>query len=138
VAATLDARFPEVVAAYLFGSQRAGRARRDSDVDVALLLEAELDPGEELTLRLDALAALQPLTGGPRLDLVAIGRSAPPVLAFEALRGDRIHCRDLGRCLELEARLRSRYYDTHHLRTVQQAYLRQWFTQQAQSIDHGR
>jgi predicted nucleotidyltransferase len=40
------ARQPEVVLAYLFGSVAKGTARPESDVDVAVLFDAKLDPFE--------------------------------------------------------------------------------------------
>ncbi len=72
-------RFPEVRAAYLFGSQAQGRARPESDVDVALVTDPPL--GEE---RLLELAAALVEEGLDRVDLTEL----PPedlILRFEAV-----------------------------------------------------
>jgi len=41
---------PDVVAAYVFGSVAQGRARPQSDVDIAVLLTADLDEEAALTV----------------------------------------------------------------------------------------
>lgn len=75
--------FPEVEAAFLFGSEAEGRARADSDLDVAVLLACE---DAELTLRLlEALAA----AGLDRVDLVVLNQ-ADPVTRFEAVRANKL------------------------------------------------
>ena len=130
---------PTVLAAYVFGSRAADRARSTSDLDVALLVDDHaLDPQAELSLRLDALAALERQVAPLQLDLLVITPGSDPLLAFEVQRGRRIMVRDLSRCLELEAHLRSRYYDTAPLRRVQERYLRQWFEHEAGRQRGGR
>ena len=65
--------------AWLFGSRSSGRARPDSDFDIAVLA------AQPLTLE-DAM-------GGTRVDLVDL-RSSSPVLHFEALSGERLFVRN--------------------------------------------
>ena len=48
--------FPEIQAAYLFGSAALGRATRDSDLDLAVVVDRPLDER-----KLDLLAALAAL-----------------------------------------------------------------------------
>lgn len=81
---TLCARYPEIDAAYLFGSHTDGRARADSDIDIALLGDAEALE----RIRLDLLAALA-AAHIERVDLVIFDR-APLLLRFEALRRNRL------------------------------------------------
>lgn len=134
----LQESFPEVLAAYLFGSRAGGRARLDSDVDIALLVDAPETPGVDAAkLRLRAAIELEGLTGGLHPDVVVLGRLAPPVLAFSALQGMRIFDRDPDRRIELEAELRSRYYDTRAMRQVQRGYLTSWFSRMAQEVGRG-
>ncbi|ABM61601.1 type VII toxin-antitoxin system MntA family adenylyltransferase antitoxin [Halorhodospira halophila] len=72
--------FPDVQAAFLFGSHVTGRARADSDVDLGLV-----GPPERLAAqRLDLLAELT-RAGLERIDLVLLD-SADPALQFEAIR----------------------------------------------------
>jgi len=74
----------ELQAAWLFGSQVSGRTHSESDVDVAVLASQPLTLDQRLALE----EALQTY----RLDLVDL-RKAGVVLQFEALNGERLHCR---------------------------------------------
>jgi len=47
-----------IVAAWLFGSQATGRARPDSDVDIALLTEEPLNSQQRLSIQIDLEEAL--------------------------------------------------------------------------------
>ncbi|MCG5539233.1 nucleotidyltransferase domain-containing protein [Halorhodospira sp. 9622] len=74
------AAFPDVQAAFLFGSHATGHARADSDVDLGLA-----GPPERLEAqRLDLLTELT-RAGLERIDLVLLER-ADPALQFEAVR----------------------------------------------------
>lgn len=77
---------PEVLATFLFGSHATGRARPDSDVDIAVLLAAETAKDEDrrkLLWRL--IAALGETLAADRVDLVVLN-DAPPKLAFQVLK----------------------------------------------------
>ncbi len=85
-----------VVSAYLFGSEAEGRAHRESDVDIGVLLAADRFPTAkarfEVRLRLagDCTEALQ----GREVDLNVLN-DVPPLLARHiVLRGQRIFCAD--------------------------------------------
>jgi predicted nucleotidyltransferase len=79
------APLPEVKAALLFGSRASGRARHNSDVDVAVLLDPSLPP-EEPRLRFRRLfEALGTELASDRVDLVILNE-APPALAFQVLK----------------------------------------------------
>lgn len=74
---------PDVVAAYLFGSQVGGRARAEGDVDVAVLLSIEDDFARfERQLRLGSEA--EEVVGRP-VDLIMLN-DAPPVLVHQVLK----------------------------------------------------
>jgi len=80
---------PEIKAAFLFGSQASGRARADSDVDVAILIDAgaaRIDARTQLRRVLEALAAH---VAADRLDIVILN-DAPPALAFQVLKGGKL------------------------------------------------
>lgn len=83
------ARYPFIEAAYLFGSHAAGRARPDSDVDLAVV-----GPRAELqACKLEILAELV-AEGVDRVDLVAL-EGADPVVRFEAVHPN---CLVFARC----------------------------------------
>lgn len=101
----------EVLEAYLFGSQAAGRAQLHSDIDVAVYVE-EGEPGESGYGYAAELAAhLMSALGSNAIDVVLLNR-APPVLYHRVLRdGHRILARDLRRTTAREGYALSRYCD---------------------------
>lgn len=96
-----------VIGAYLFGSHAAGRAHRESDVDLAVLLDRELAPTAEgrFEIRLRLIAALGSALGRNDIDLVVLNDTPAPLAREIVTRGRRVFCRDA------EA-------DHAHLRTV--------------------
>lgn len=70
-----------VASAYLFGSMATGRAHRESDVDVGVLLDRRVypQPGDRFEARLRLIGLLQAATGRD-IDLVVLN-DAPPHLA---------------------------------------------------------
>lgn len=99
------AAHPAVTSAWHFGSSQHGRARADSDIDVALLTTRDLTLEERVRLQIDLEDALE----HDRVDVVLLNR-ANPVLQFEALKGTNILCKDRGRQAEF-ASLASRLYE---------------------------
>ena len=73
-------RVPGLQAAYVFGSRATGDARPDSDLDVAVLAPAPLDPVERFRVQERLAAHL-----GLDVDLVDL-RSASTVMRAEVLR----------------------------------------------------
>lgn len=80
---------PKVSSAWLFGSHAHGRARHDSDVDIAILTFSPLSSEELLRLSADLSWELRE----DRVDLVELNQ-ASPILAFEAISGKNILCKD--------------------------------------------
>lgn len=89
---------PDVVSAYLFGSVAEGRAHRESDVDVGVLLRWASHPTarERFEQGLRLAGALEGPAGGRTVDVVVLN-DAPPLLGRHAVtRGRRVLCRDAG------------------------------------------
>jgi len=106
--------------AYLFGSRVTGRARADSDLDLAVKYDPVLDTAGRLRLELDVIAALADELGslGERADVVDLDR-ASSALAFRAIRdGRRVVERDPGERVRLEARIARTYDDDAPRREV--------------------
>jgi uncharacterized protein len=97
LAAHLVARPPAgVVSVYLFGSQAAGRAHRESDVDLAVLLRWDVypTPRERFEARLWLIADLAVALGRNDVDLVVLN-DAPPLLGRHVVTtGRRLLCTD--------------------------------------------
>jgi predicted nucleotidyltransferase len=85
-----------VVAVYLFGSHADGRAHKESDVDVGVLLDRELFPTRKA--RFDARLRLAGWLAGrlrPRAVDLVILNDAPPMLGRHIVAtGKRIACYD--------------------------------------------
>ena len=95
VAATLVQQ-PAVLAAYLFGSYAAGRVHRQSDVDVAVLLDRETlaTPRSRFETRLRLIAELAHALHRNDIDMVILN-DVPPTLARAILaKGRKVMCRD--------------------------------------------
>jgi predicted nucleotidyltransferase len=104
----------EVRAALLFGSRARGRARPDSDIDVAVLLTrtAAADEGAALRRLLGALACE---LAADRIDVVILNH-APPALAFQVLKyGRKVFARDRTELLAFRARTYSAHADYAHV-----------------------
>lgn len=82
--------FPNVVAAWVFGSAKVGAAREGSDLDIGVLFAKRPGLDELATLRADLQAALD----FEEIDL-SILNDASPVLRFEAVSGRGLFCRDV-------------------------------------------
>jgi hypothetical protein len=81
-----------VIAAYLFGSLAAGRAHRDSDVDVAVLLDRNAYPeaAGRFEVRLRLAAALGRALGRNDVDLVIVNDVPPHLARVIVLDGRRL------------------------------------------------
>ena len=69
----------DVAVAYLFGSRATGKARSDSDYDIAVLFTKLPSPGELLALRADLVFITE------KLDLVVLNSASAP-LRHEVLK----------------------------------------------------
>jgi predicted nucleotidyltransferase len=85
-----------VVSAYLFGSQSEGRAHRESDVDVAVLLDRHLfaTSRERFEERLRLIGELGSALGRNDVDLVILNDAPPPLGARIVTEGRCVFCSD--------------------------------------------
>jgi len=101
--------FDGIAAVLVFGSQATGRARDDSDIDVAILFENAPPPAERKELLRMLFVALGRELSTERLDLVILN-DAPSKLAFHVLRDGQVV---LERLPELLHRFRVATYSRH-------------------------
>ena len=99
LAARLSAHFSAeagVAAAYLFGSHRDGRSHRESDVDVAVLLDREVYPeaGDRFEARVRITAELISVLHASEVDIVALNDAPPQFARRVVLDGLLVHCAD--------------------------------------------
>jgi predicted nucleotidyltransferase len=79
----------EIQAAFLFGSQASGRARTDSDIDVAVLIDVAATRVDARTRLRRVIEALAAHVAADRLDVVILN-DAPPALAFQILKSGKL------------------------------------------------
>lgn len=111
-------QFPEVVAAYLFGSRAREENRRSSDVDVAVIFSDAVTPERRFALRCRLSEGVARAVGVVAADVIDL-ETAPPLLAHEVLLGGRLlFSRDERRRVPVVARQIMRYIDTRPMRRV--------------------
>src|SRR5437667_11519749 len=86
----------DVVSAYLFGSHAERRAHRESDIDVAVLLDRQSYPDEaaRFDLRVRLIGALGSALKSNHVDLVVLNDAPPGLARAVVTRGRRVFCRD--------------------------------------------
>lgn len=94
------ASHPSIVIAILFGSLAAGRAHRESDLDLAIESDAPLTP----ELRIQVIDELAVALGRP-VDLIDLSRTHNPLLQQILIHGQRVICHDRTRYAELIRRV---------------------------------
>lgn len=123
-------RQPQVVSAYLFGSQATGRAGPLSDIDVAVILTEEAQRGDdvherEALLHVELMKALRT----DKVDLVFL-HEAGPFLAHRVIRdGRRVYVRDELLDQRFRVHVVQQYLDTAPLRRLQAEELRKRIAQ---------
>jgi hypothetical protein len=115
----------EVLAAYVFGSVASGRTRRDSDVDVAVLLARPLPSSRSLPHRLKFMTDLGSALRRSDVDLVILN-DAPPLLAHRILsKGTLVFERSASARVRFQVRTASRYLDVIPMFETHIRYLKQ-------------
>jgi len=110
LAAALQPR-PEVLEAYLFGSQATGRAQPHSDIDVAVYVDPPRAGHSGFGYRAELTTALMSALHTNDIDVVVLNQ-ADPVLYHRVLRdGIRVLSRDLQATTTRAGYAFSRYFD---------------------------
>lgn len=94
--AFFSGRAPGVVSVYLFGSVAEGRAHRDSDLDLGVLLERALFPSaaERMEIRITLGSELVDVLDSNDVDLVILNDAPPELGRAIVTRGRRVYCAD--------------------------------------------
>jgi predicted nucleotidyltransferase len=105
-------RFPDVAAAWIFGSEARGTAHPGSDLDVALLLRERGTTSGEVALLVGRIAAhLEGVAPGRRLDLTLLEAQGPIFQQRVLAEGRLVYDADPPRRVDFESDAYVRYFD---------------------------
>lgn len=100
-----------VLVAYLFGSQATGRARPDSDIDVAVLLEENADPESFLDLRLRLASAFERTADVGPVEVVILNEAPLRLQGRVLSEGVLLYSLDEPLRVRYESLTRRQYFD---------------------------
>jgi predicted nucleotidyltransferase len=113
---------PDLQIVILFGSQAAGEARRESDIDLALLGDRPLDL---VSLTTEAIRLLK----SSRVDLVDLRRASPLLMMEVVRKGTLLFERTPGAYLDFCSLAVRRYIDTKKLRDARGTAIKRFLEQ---------
>lgn len=109
-----------IIAAYLIGSIAQKRDRKDSDLDLILLVDKNFKPERFGTL----YRKISVLVSHPNLDLrIARLEDTDPLFLFQILGGRLLFARNTKELVKTEVKIMKLYYDSQHLRNIFHYYL---------------
>ena len=115
---------PEILAAYIFGSMASCRARPDSDIDIAVLVNEKNQRPNPLKYRLGLMSELGSILGRSDVDLVLMNQ-APPALAQNIItKGRLIFERSRSARVAFQVRTLNVFMDTEPMRRLYLRYLK--------------
>ena len=120
---TAFGRRPEILAAYVLGSVVSGKAVKESDFDLAVVVD------NKKNLSFEKIYDLISSISFPRnLDLSVVDKSSSPLFLFQMIsKGKKIYIRDHQEIVAFEAFVLHNYYDTQHMRNIYYSYLKEKF-----------
>jgi len=105
---------PGVIAAYFLGSVVYGKESRESDFDLAVVVENKKRISEE-----NIYTLLQEITFPRDLDLSVVDKSSSPLFLFQLVsKGKRVYEKSEFEISIFEAFVLHNYYDTQHMRNI--------------------
>ena len=112
-----------VVLLYVHGSVAAGRARKDSDVDIAVLFEQA--PADSVRATADIVTALSGLEAGREMDIAILNDASPLLNQMVASQGKLLYARSPDDALRFEMRAMHEYeYSRQVVRLGQELVLK--------------
>lgn len=106
----LSKRYPQVIAAYLFGSQACGHPNPLSDIDIGILLRQGLPDMESFSVEMNLLGELQKIFKTNNIDLVVLNK-APLPMQYNATSGKLLFSGNNQKRTDFEEYVRKYYID---------------------------
>lgn len=114
---------PQILAVYVFGSFAQDRSVKESDFDLAVVVENKKKVNESAVYEL-----LKGISFPKNLDIVVVDRGSSPLLLFEIVaKGLRVFSKSEEETVSFEANVLKMYYDTAHTRNIYYQYLKEKF-----------
>jgi len=127
--ARLAATKPEILAAYIFGSVATGRARPDSDIDIAVLLDSEFAKCRPLKYRPELISEAGAALNTFNVDVVLLNETSPALAHNVVTKGKLVYERSRSARVAFQVRNLNEYVDLEpihkaHLQSVKRRYLK--------------
>ena len=106
----LMSRYPVIGGAYLFGSFAHGKARPDSDVDIAIRLTLDLSPEASFDLRLELMDALEEVFHRP-VDVVILNNASLKMIRQVTTKGELLYAHDRNKEQDYAIQKQKEYFD---------------------------
>ncbi len=114
---------PRILASYIFGSFALGTNNKESDFDIAVVVENKKLLKDEHVYEL-----LKDVSFPTNPDISIVDKTSSPIFLFQIIKsGTRIYTRDDIVVTSFEAYVLKDYYDTQHLRNIYNYYLKEKF-----------
>ncbi len=116
---------PGVLAAYIFGSYVKETHNRESDFDIAVVVE-----NKRLTTENTVYELLKDIPFPKDPDISIVDKASSPIFLFQIIKsGIRAYAKNENKANAFEAYVLRYYYDTQHLRNIYNYYLKEKFSQ---------
>lgn len=114
---------PKIKLAYVLGSVVSGRAKSESDFDLAVVIE------DKYQIDLDYVYSLTvPISFPKDLDLSIVDKNSSPLFLFQMIStGECLYQKSEKIRISFEAYVLRNYYDNAHLRNIYYSYLKDKF-----------
>ncbi|MDO8657431.1 MAG: nucleotidyltransferase domain-containing protein [Candidatus Levybacteria bacterium] len=113
----------EILACYIFGSFVEGHAARESDFDIAFVVDDKKNINEKKIYNL-----IKNIHFPKDLDITVVDKKSSPLFLFQIInKGKRIYESDKNKADSFEASVLLNYYDTQHIRNIYYKYLKKAF-----------
>lgn len=116
---------PRILACYIFGSYAKENYNKESDFDIAFIVENKKIITDDAVYEL-----IKNIPFPKNLDISVVDKTSSPIFLFQIINsGTRIYAKDENKANDFEAYVLRYYYDTQHLRNIYSYYLKEKFSQ---------
>lgn len=113
-----------ILACYIFGSYVKGIHNKESDIDIAVVVE-----NKKLITENSAYELLKNVPFPKNPDISVVDKTSSPLFLFQIIKyGTRVYTKDEKRIRDFETYVLKYYYDTQHLRNIYSYYLKEKFS----------